>query len=437
MPAPMETPTAPEAPAEAPDGATTLNYNTESFEVDGIHVIQKRTPGNAIVDVRVFIDGGSGEVPAALGGRDALALDVAFAGGPASMEKNAYTAAVEAMGAGMGGGLDYDFATVSLGSIAPYFEDVWDIFAQVIAEPAFREGDLELRRELTLTDLRTEQDDPDSAVSIEAKRIAFAGSRYESRPVGTEASVAALTTDDLRAAWDELWVKSRLTVVVVGNVERSTVERLVSDTFGGLPEGDFALPESDALSFDAPTLTVTARPELPTNYILGYFAAPPVTHPDYPALQAALSILSDRLFESVRTERNLSYAVSSGLSDRRLTTGYMYVSAVQPNVTLQVMFDTIDAMVDPLVPESDLQAQIEGYLTGYYSGLQSNGAQASLLGRASLVAGGREEADAHLERLAAVTAEDIARVLTTYVRNIQFAVIGDPSALDEGLFTSR
>jgi zinc protease len=183
-------------------------------------------------------------------------------------------------------------------------------------------------------------------------------------------------------------------------------------------------------------VTVRQR-ELPTNYILGYFAAPPTAHEDYPALQAALEILSDRLFEEVRTRRNLSYAVSSGISDRRNVTGYLYVTAADANTTIQVMYETIDGMIDPGVDEQDLEDQIEGYLTRYYRGLQSNAAQAGMLGRWALIGGGRENADIHVERLGAVTADDIARVLSMYVTKIQFAIVGDIEAVDVPVFADR
>jgi zinc protease len=333
---------------------------------------------------------------------------VAMSGGPASMEKTEFTAAVEAMGSSIGGSNDYDYAALSMSTIVPYFDETWVLFAETVTNPAFRESEIELRREQSLIGIRTEMDDPGAALGTLAKEIAFVGHAYSIRPQGTEETIGAVTPEDLRGAYDALLVKSRMMVVVVGNVERSQVEALVASAFGDLP-----------------------------NYILGYFAAPPTAHEDYPALQAALEILSDRLFEEVRTRRNLSYAVASGISDRRNATGYLYVTAEDANTTIQVMYDTIDGMIDPGVDAQDLQDQIEGYLTRYYRGLQSNAAQAGMLGRWELVGGGRENADIHVERLGEVTAEDISRVLRTYVTHLQFAIVGDPAAIDTALFADR
>ena len=50
-----------------------------------------------------------------------------------------------------------------------------------------------------------------------------------------------------------------------------------------------------------------------------------------------MEILSDRLFEEVRTKRNLTYAVQAGLSQRAANYGILYVTAVDPANTLPVM----------------------------------------------------------------------------------------------------
>jgi hypothetical protein len=54
-----------------------------------------------------------------------------------------------------------------------------------------------------------------------------------------------------------------------------------------------------------------------------------------------------------------------------------------------------------------------------------------------LIGGGRENADIHVERLGAVTADDIARVLSMYVTKIQFAIVGDIEAVDVPVFADR
>ncbi len=416
-----------------------LNVDTESFVVDGIDVIHKTTPGNAIVHVTVFFDGGALAWERDRAGAEQLALSVVTHAGPASMTKAEYRAALDAMGSSISGSSGYDYATLSVSSIAQWIDETWEVFAAVVVDPAFRDDDIAHERELQLTSIRTETDDPDSAVSKLAKEILFADHPYAARPLGFEDTVESFTTDDLRGAFARLLDRSRMTVVVVGEIDRGQVEAMVRSAFGHLPEAGerSAWDPPPLVHASEPRVEIEVRAEIPTNYILGYFAAPAFTHEDYPATQIALEILSDRLFEEVRTRRNLSYAVASGLGIRRTNSGYVYVTATDPNTTLQVMLETIDRLIDEPVSEQDLRDQIEGYLTRYYVGLQRNSALAGALGTWTLLGGGRENADLHVTRLGAVTPEDVSRVTETYVRNIQIAVIGHPDQIDHELFTSR
>ena len=99
-------------------------------------------------------------------------------------------------------------------------------------------------------------------------------------------------------------VTSRMLLVVVGNVERARIEKLVAPTLGTLPHGNYKwTPPPDPLARPADVVFVQ-RP-LPTNYLLGYYAGPRSTSPDYQALRIATSVLSGRLFtESPRAAQS-------------------------------------------------------------------------------------------------------------------------------------
>src|SRR5215212_9058156 len=112
----------------------------------------------------------------------------------------------------------------------------------------------------------------------------------------------------------------------------------------------------------------SGRSPLPTNYITGYYTAPSLTDPDYPAFRAAVDMLSDRLFEEVRTKRNMTYAVSAGLETRAANRGRLYVTATQPDTTVKVIFSTVRQLQnDPISAEAvaeNVQPSITSYLMG-------------------------------------------------------------------------
>jgi zinc protease len=186
----------------------------------------------------------------------------------------------------------------------------------------------------------------------------------------------------------------------------------------------------------SPAVSVTER-ALPTTYVRGYFPAPTLSdEEDYPALTVALNILSTRLFEEVRTKRNLSYAVLAGLSSRLANYGLLYVTSVEPDSAVAVMLAEVRKLKETPVESDALEQAVNVFVTRYYMGLETNADQAAQLGRYELLGGGWEEADDFVDEVRKVTPEDVQRVMRRYVSGIHFAVLGDPSRVDRALFTS-
>jgi predicted Zn-dependent peptidase len=148
-------------------------------------------------------------------------------------------------------------------------------------------------------------------------------------------------------------------------------------------------------------------------------------------------MLSDRLFEEVRTKRNLSYAVFAGIQSDRANSGLMYVTAVEPDTTVKVMLAEVRRLQDEPIEASRIAQGINTYLTQYFMGQEANMSQADRLGRYELLGGGWDRAETLVNRLRAVRPEEIQEAARRYLRNFTFAVIGDSTKIDRKLFTSR
>ena len=85
-----------------------------------------------------------------------------------------------------------------------------------------------------------------------------------------------LTPDDLKRFHTQAMQTSRLLLVVVGDLTPEMLRPKVEAAFGTLPRGDFPATPVASLSFNRPTVQVTAR-DLPINFVKGVYAAPPLT----------------------------------------------------------------------------------------------------------------------------------------------------------------
>jgi zinc protease len=398
------------------------------FTSGGITVIHKPISANDVVAARLYLRGGAAALTPATAGIERFIGDVSTHG-TAKYDKDQFANLATITGTNIGSGVDYDFTVFTVQAVRQHWNEAWDLFTQAALSPTFPQAEVEQVRAQIVDALAQRRDNPDNHLQEMADSILYAGHSYAVDPEGTEAAVGRLTRDDLVQWHRRRFTKANLLLVVVGNVSRADLDAKVAAAFGGLPAtGGEAVPATPLSAGRANLATV--RQELPTNYILGLYAAPGPSHPDYPALRVATRVLSERLFEEVRTKRNLSYAVFAGLGGRVANRGQIYVTAVQPDTTLKVMQAEVRRLQQDLVPVPRLGQTVNVFLTSHLMSQQSNMGQAADLGFWDLSGGGWANSRAYLDRLRAVTPAEVQRVARTYMKNFSFALIGDPAKLD-------
>jgi zinc protease len=421
-------------PAQSREAADTLRLVTE-FEVNGLKVLVKRREGSQSVVAGLFLRGGARNVTAENAGVEALMLDVATEASqkfPLAVMRRE----LARTGTSLSYGINYDYSVLSLASTRRHFDRSWDIFTDSSLSPSFRPEDFERVKSRTLISLSDNEDTPDSFLQELQSRVAYAGHPYVNHPRGTVASVTSLTLEQVRAYHQRMMQTSRMLLIVVGDVDPQDIRRKVEASFGRLPKGDYKSDPLPQLSFSAPTVAVTARP-LPTNYVQGVYAGPPLTSADIYPMRVASSILQNRVYTEVRVRRNLSYAPDAFLSSQGANTGGIYVTSVDANQAVRVMLEEIRRLQTQEISPDEIKATAQQFLTRYYMGQETNAAQAGELAQYELIGGGWRNSAVFISRLGAVTPADVKRAANTYMRNLQFVVIGDPRSIDKGIFTQQ
>jgi predicted Zn-dependent peptidase len=144
----------------------------------------------------------------------------------------------------------------------------------------------------------------------------------------------------------------------------------------------------------------------------------------------AMQSLQEKLFEEVRTKRKLSYAPASGLQLHGIGVGFLYVTAVDPNQTLQVIEGVVTAyrkgQIDPVVLEGDKLT----FLTHLLLQNESTSGQADLLARAQLLGGDWRLSRDLPAKVQGVKKEQVAEFLDHYLVNLQTVVVGNSKEVD-------
>jgi predicted Zn-dependent peptidase len=405
------------------------------FEVNGLKVLVKRREGSQSIVAGLFLRGGSRNVTAETAGVEALMLDVATESS-ASFPRERMRRELSRTGTSMSYGINYDYSAFTLGSTRQHFDRAWEVFTDAALRPSFAPEDFARIKNRLIVGLSGVEDTPDSYLNVLQSRVAFAGHPYLNDPRGTVQSITRLTVEDVRRHHQQMMQTSRLLLVVVGDIEPDQLRRKVESSFGKLPRGDYRPTPVPPLSFEAQTVEVAAR-NLETNYVQGVFVAPPLTAADYYPMQVATSLLQNRVFVEVRVRRNLSYAPDAFLRDQGANLGGISVSSRDANLSVRLMLAEINRLQTQPVSPDDLSGVAQHYLTRYYLAQETNAAQAGELAKYELLGGGWRHSAEFIDRLRAVTPEDVRRVAQTYMRNIRFVVLGNPQSIDKSIFTGQ
>ena len=415
-----------------PDDFSSQAAAVTEFDVNGLKVIVKRRPSAPTVAGGLFIRGGARNIDQKNAGIENLMLASAIDAGQ-KMPRSTVRRELARLGSSIGSGMTNDYSVVSLGSTRANFDRVWEIFTEVMLNPAFVEADVNLNRERILTGLRESGTSPESALEMMESNIIYAGHPYANDVRGTVANIGRFTPAELREYHKSVMQTSRLLFVFVGDLDPDQLKTRIAATFGKLPRGDYKERALPALDFSKGTFDITPR-ALPTNYVQGSFAAPGLHDPDYYAMRVATSILHALVNQEVRVRRQLSYAPGAEMESNAANTANITVSTTDANQAVSVMLDQIKLLQNRTLNKEVIDEIAAFFLTKYYLGQETNAAQVGELARYELIGGGWRNSFEFLKGVRNVSPDEVRNVSNKYMKNIRFALVGSERGIDRSVF---
>jgi zinc protease len=440
-PAKVEVPAAPPPRVAAPppppaDPAPVVEGDVTAAQISGLTVIVKRIPGAELAATDLYIRGGARNWTKGNAGIEELALRVATTGGTTALDKEAFGRKLASLGCSLTASTDRDASALAGKGPLASFDALFGLLADSFLRPALPASEVELARNQQLLQLKRRDESPDGRLAALGNSTFLKGSAYENPAEGTAESVASLTAAQLAAHLASLRQTSRLLLVVVGDVDANHVLDLARASFASVPRGAWTQAPIPPPVYAAPALTTETR-KLPTNYISGRFAAPGPSDPDYAAARVASSLLAERLFDEVRTKRNLSYAPSAQYE--AMVSGSLagiYVTAVDANTTLKVMIDELRKLRDVPVGDVEMTGSKAMYRTYYLMRAETTDGQAALLASGVILTGDWRFSNRLLAQVDKVTPADVQAYAKKYAGKMQVVLLGDPARLDPALGTS-
>lgn len=402
------------------------------FEVNGLEVLLKRRPSAPTFAGGLFFRGGARNITAETAGIENLTLNAAIEAGK-KFPRREVRRILSSGGSSLSAAAGVDYSAVSFAGTRENFSRVWEVFADVITNPAFALEDIERVRQQIIAGLREEEISPDGALQSLQDRVVYSGHPYANSVSGTIQTISSFKAADISAYHRGLMQTSRMLLVVVGDVSAEELKAEVEKSLGKLPRGTYDQGNLPPLDFRHPTVDVSAR-NIQINYVQGAFAAPSLSNPDYFAMRVAINILQQLVYEEVRVRRQLSYAPNASLNNFAANSGTIYVTSADANKSVEVMLEQVKLLRTQMIREEFIAGMAGQFLTQYYIGQETNAAQAGELARYELIGGGWRKSFEFMDRIREVRPRDVQAVANKYMRNIRFAVVGNPQAVDKTIF---
>jgi len=205
-----------------------------------------------------------------------------------------------------------EFSFVRLEIPADRWREGISLLAEITRFPRFEALEFESARKEML-DLQTRRAESTRARAVDLEARTLAPEHPLSRPVlGTSASLASISLDDLRAFHAAYVSGQRMIVSVVSPLPAAEVRDALSASFGDLPAGPELPPVPPPPVTPAGVTAQEALGKEQAYVVLAYlFEAEPA---DRTPLLVAGALLSDKLSFSLREERGLAYSLSASIA---------------------------------------------------------------------------------------------------------------------------
>lgn len=361
--------------------------------------------------------------------------------GAGSRDALAIADAIDFLGADLTTSSAIDASSVRLHCPVARLEEALPLMADVALRPTFPEKELERIRTERLTALQQSKDDPAEIVRAAFPLVVFGPShRYGTGAIGTSASLKALGVSDLRAFHSTHFGPANAALMVAGDVKPDTLVPILEKAFGSWKgtAGAAAAKVPEPPQLRSRRVVVVDKPGAAQSQIrIGWVGVPRSTQ-DFYTLQVLNTILggsfTSRLNQNLREEHGYAYGAGSAFDMRRVAGSFFATAGVQTDKTaesLREFFNELNGMLKPIPPDEIAKAR--NYLAlSYPRDFETTRDLSAQLSQMYVYDLPKDYFNTYIQKIQAVTAEDVQRAAKQYIQPERFAVVivGDRKVIE-------
>ncbi len=253
-------------------------------------------------------------------------------------------AEAELLGAEISAGSDLDTSSLTLSALKENLDASVELFADVVRNPAFQQGEIDRMRPRWLALIEQEKNQPFGMALRTLPPLMYGEDHAYGIPLtgsGTTESILSLTREDM-VRFHRDWIHPANTrVFVAGDTTMEEILPLLNEYFGNWEDVRSAVPKKSIAEAPLPDSTrvfLINKPEAPQSLILAGHVAPPTGVDNDLAIQIMNDAIGghfvSRLNMNLREDKGWAYGVRTLLGNARGQRPWMVYAPVQTDRTV-------------------------------------------------------------------------------------------------------
>jgi zinc protease len=281
------------------------------------------------------------------------------------------------------------------------------------------------------------EDDVDGWLDEQLMAHAFTEHPYRWPTIGWMEDIRALALPDIRAFYRTWYAPNNATIICVGDFDEGSLLDLIASHYGAIAPAQ--LPEVSHVVEPEQTheRVVRAPKPIATDRLLVGYKAPGQDEPDWAVLEIVATLLagcpSARLYRRLVIEQEAASSVDAQLTPFRdpslLRLSVTAARGHSADEILAIVDKELLAMAETPPSKAEVEKAKAIAETDFWTSLVDVDGKAEALGHYEIALGDFRKVNTLADRLAAITADDVARVVRTYLRpERRTIVIAEPEA---------
>ncbi|HHT9118236.1 MAG TPA: M16 family metallopeptidase [Candidatus Hypogeohydataceae bacterium YC38] len=396
-----------------------------------------------LINITAKLKTGAIYEPPEKAGLASLTGHVMRSGGTISRTAEEINRELEYIAASVETGIDRESGVAGLSVLKKDLDKALEIFADVLMNPAFPEDKIKKRKEEVLEAIRRENDQPGQIVFREFRRLLYEPHPYGRKVEGYVNTLANITREDMAAFHERYFHPNNIILGVSGDFDALDIVEKLEKVFSSWPKEEINFPTVPKVKDDfRRSVNYIYKDIEQSNVILGHLGIER-TNPDYFPVTIMNFILGGGSFAAripgkVRTEEGLAYSVYSAFHTPR-DLGFFFVNCQTKSEStaraISITLEEVSKIKEKSVEDEELAGAKDTFTNQFVFLFTSSAAIVSHMVDIEYQGLPLDYLDTYVEKVQAVTKEDIQRVAQKYLHpdKVTLLVIGNQSRFDRPL----